>query len=263
MSKVKNRFKKQTVFDGYDIEGNVPQHYYSADAVKEMVEYIRRFNEWLDSPANHTALFAEAFTELQNEMLGIFSQVIATPERGYVEESYMLASDARTVVRELIKLRAEKAAPVVDSGFEKKTVFDRLVLGELSSKIVTLAAKELAEHVQECHAEIDRRDAELAQLKAAREWQPVTVEALEDAPDGTFEFTCKKNGAMVAGQKIPGGTWWVAGFAGEYGKGTISGPYSHFRLITRAEDFTPPERKIKLDGEYTRAELEKILKEKE
>lgn len=100
---------------------------------------------------------------------------------------------------------------------------------------------------------------ELSQLKAAREWQPVTVEALEAAPDGTYEFIypCKAGRKLRSGLKSCGG-WAFTGVS----RAAMSEIYSHFRLITRAEDFTPPERLIKIEGgEYTVEQLQELISE--
>jgi hypothetical protein len=159
---------------------------------------------------------------------------------------------------------AAMVAETPDGGFEKKTEFGGRSLDELAYATgAGVPTTPIAQELVRAYAEIDRQAAELAQLKAAREWQPVTVEALEAAPDGTYELI-KGNPAYLLAAVKQHCNWWVSGFDGVRSSKTLSEfEYSHFRLITRAEDFTPPEKKITLSGEYTRAELERILKERE
>jgi hypothetical protein len=161
-------------------------------------------------------------------------------------------------------------APVAESGFEKKTEFCGFNLESLATNKRGLTATPMAQHILEAYDYIDKQAAELAQLKAAREWQPVTVETLEKLPTCLCEF--KKRGSEI----VYGGG---RAYLGKYGffyflygdkrhsgvqfeAEAIDAMFSHFRLITRAEDFTPPERRILIgDAEFSRSSLEKALRE--
>jgi len=68
-------------------------------------------------------------------------------------------------------------------------------------------------------------------------------------------------GKVYAGQKR-NKSWGIVGCVGWDRWPEIA--FTHYRLITRAEDFTPPERRIKIEaGSYTRTQILELLGENE
>lgn len=178
-----------------------------------------------------------------------------------------------TIAKQCIAFRhVPDTAPVAESGFEKKTEFCGVSLKWLTEhepkRIEGLSGKpliirDLAEEVLRAYTEINKQVGELAQLKAAREWVAIeSAEQLEALPNGHYElaYSDRKDLSLFAKHNL---AWFIAGNEKkQYSSEHLPVLYSHFRLITRAEDFTPPEREYNIGGlKYSRAELAQILGE--
>ena len=114
--------------------------------------------------------------------------------------------------------------------FEKKIRILDESLHNLANTTGLPFSSHLATEVLRAYAEIDR----LEQL-TNREWIPIeSVERLADEPDGTFELISKKGEGVCVWKKQNAHAW-------RHHNQFFIDNYSHYRLITAAADFIPPE----------------------